>query len=95
MQIALTPFPKGVDVKQFLQDRKRGQKDRQPLLQLQKIRRTWGGGRGGIPLLVGVTGAGDDAPESEHMTTIQCARIVSDPVGSVVSTEKHIQQLPF
>jgi hypothetical protein len=92
MQIALTPFPKGVVVKQFLQDRKKRTKGSTAATSTTENSPNLGGG---IPLLVGITGAGDDAPEFEHTATIQCVGIVSDPAGSVVSTEEHSQQFPF
>jgi hypothetical protein len=92
IQIALTPFLKGVDVKQFLQDRK---KRTEGLAAATSTVENSLNLRVGIPLLVGVTGAGVDAPESEHTATIHCAGFVSNSMGSVVSTEEHSQQLPF
>jgi hypothetical protein len=42
-----------------------------------------------------VSGAWDDALESEHTAKIHSVGIVFDLMGSVVSTEEHSQQLPF
>jgi hypothetical protein len=92
MQIALTPFPKGVDVKQFLQDRnKRTDGSSVETLTTDKSLNLGGG----TPLLVEVTGEGDEVLAAELTATSQGAGIVPDPAGSVISTEEYSQQLHF
>jgi hypothetical protein len=92
MQIALTPFPKGVDVKQFLQDRKKRTDGASvETLNTDKSLNL----EGGTPLLGEVTGNGDEGPAAELTATPQGAGIVPDPAGSVVSTDVYSQQSHF